>query len=192
MSDTIKRVLRGLVQLCAMAGLVLLDQHLKNVAAQTLKAGDTVVLIPGFLGLHYTENTGAAFSLFSSSTQTLSIVTLIALGAALVALFTVKKKALIYDICVPLIIAGGGSNLLDRFTRGYVIDYIRTLFVDFPIFNFADSLITCACFALIIYLIVEMVRENKKRKMPPAEPYGGSDVDVDELARKNAEASGDE
>ena len=185
MSDTIKRLLRIVAQLCAMVGLVLLDQHLKHLAAQNLQGKDTVVLIPGFLGLHYAENTGAAFSLFSSSTQTLTIVTVIALGAGVVALFAIKKKALIYDICVPLIIAGGAGNLLDRVTNGYVIDYIRTLFMDFPIFNFADCLITCGCIAIIIYLIVEMIQENKKKKQPPEEPYGGSDVDVDAQAAEN-------
>ena len=50
----------------------------------------------------------------------------------------------------------------DRIARGYVIDYIHTLFIDFPIFNFADCLITCACFAVIIYLIFDLVRDRKK------------------------------
>lgn len=182
MSDTVKRLLRIFVQLCAMAGLIQLDQYLKKLAEQTLRGKETVPLIPGFLGLRYAENTGAAFSLFDSAPEALTVITVIALGAGVVALFAIRKKALIYDICVPLIIAGGAGNLLDRVTRGYVIDYIQTLFMNFPIFNFADSLITCGCFAIIIYLIVEMIREYKKRKLPPEEPYAGSDVDVDAQA----------
>ena len=182
MSETIKRLLRVFVQLGAMVGLVLFDQYLKNLAEQTLQGKETVSLIPGFLGLRYAENTGAAFSMFESAPQALTILTVIALGAGVVALFAIRKKALIYDICVPLIIAGGAGNLLDRVTRGYVIDYIQTLFMNFPIFNFADCLITCGCFAIIIYLLVEMVREQKKRKLPPEEPYAGSDVDVDAQA----------
>ena len=185
MSDTVKRLLRIAAQLGAMVGIVLLDQHLKTLAAQSLQGKGTVPLIPGFIGLCYAENTGAAFSLFASSTEALTIVTVIALGAGVVALFAIKKKALIYDICVPLIIAGGAGNLLDRVMRGYVIDYIQTLFMDFPIFNLADSLITCGCFAIIIYLIVEMIREYKKRKLPPEEPYAGSDVDVDAQAEND-------
>ncbi len=182
MSDTIKRLLRIFAQLCAMVGLVLLDQYFKKLAELNLQGKETVTLISGFLGLRYAENTGAAFSLFESAPQALTIITVIALGAGVVALFAIRKKALIYDICVPLIIAGGAGNLLDRVTRGHVIDYIQTLFMDFPIFNFADCLITCSCFALIIYLIVEMIGEYKKRKLPPEEPYAGSDVDVDAQA----------
>ena len=60
------------------------------------------------------------------------------------------------------------GNLLDRLTRGYVIDYIMTLFIDFPIFNFADILITCSCGAVIVYLIYEMIKDAKREKAEKA------------------------
>ena len=166
MTDNKKRWIRFLGQLLGIAALIGLDQLLKVLAEQKLYGAGTKVLIPGVLGLAYTRNTGAAFSLFASSTAALTVVTGVALLGGLIALAVVKKKPLIYDICVPLIIAGGAGNQLDRLTRGYVIDYIRTLFIDFPIFNFADCLITCACFAVIFYLIYEIVRDAKKKKAP--------------------------
>jgi signal peptidase II len=156
-------------QLIEIVVLVLIDRGIKNLAAANLQGQDTKVLIKGFLGLMYAENTGAAFSMFNTSTNALSVVTGVLMAAGLVALFLVKKKPVIYDICVPLVIAGGMGNLVDRLTRGYVIDYIRTLFIDFPIFNFADILITCACFALIIYLIYDMVKDAKNAKNKKAE-----------------------
>lgn len=164
MKDTAKRILKIAVQLLSIGLLVWVDRVIKNAAVEKLCGNGTVVLIKGFLGLTYAENTGAAFSLFNTSTDTLSLVTGIVMAIGLVLLFVIKKKPLIYDICIPLIIAGGAGNLLDRLTRGYVVDYIRTLFVDFPIFNFADILITCSCFSVIIYLIYEMVREAKAEK----------------------------
>ena len=167
MTDNKKRWFRFLGQLLGIAALIGLDQLLKALAEQKLYGAGTKVLIPGILGLAYTRNTGAAFSLFASSTTALTVVTGIALLGGLIALAVIGKKPLIYDICVPLIIAGGAGNQLDRLTRGYVIDYIRTLFIDFPIFNFADCLITCACFAVIFYLIYEIVRDAKKKT--PAE-----------------------
>ena len=164
-----KRWIRFLLQIFGIAALIGIDQLLKSLAEQKLKGGGVKVLIPGVLGLAYTENTGAAFSLFASSTAALTVVTGIALAGGLIALAVIKKMPLIYSVCVPLIIAGGAGNQLDRLTRGYVIDYIRTLFIDFPIFNFADCLITCACFAVIFYLIYEIVRDSKKKK-----PAGGN------------------
>lgn len=159
-----KRPVRFSVQLIAVAVLILIDHAIKKVVYDNLYGKDTVVLIKGFLGFTYAENTGAAFSMFSSSTSVLSAVTGAALLAAAVIMFFLKEKPVIYHICLPLIIAGGAGNLIDRLTRGYVIDYIHALFIDFPVFNFADCLITCACFALIIYLICEMIAEQKANK----------------------------
>ena len=164
-----KRWIRCLLQLLGIAALIGIDQLLKSLAEQKMKGGGVKVLIPGVLGLAYTENTGAAFSLFASSTAALTVVTGIALAGGLIALAVIKKMPAIYSVCVPLIIAGGAGNQLDRLTRGYVVDYIMALFVDFPIFNFADCLITCACFAVIFYLIYEIVRDSKKKK-----PAGGN------------------
>ena len=164
MKDTAKRIIKFAIQLTVVAVLVLVDRVIKNAAVTGLRGKDTVVLIKGFLGLMYAENTGAAFSMFNTSTNALSVVTGVVMAVGLILLFVIKNKPKIYDICVPLIIAGGAGNLLDRLTRGYVVDYIRTLFIDFPIFNFADILITCSCFAVIIYLIYETVNEAKKEK----------------------------
>ncbi len=152
------------MQIISVAVLILIDHAIKKVVYDSLCGKGTVVLIKGFLGLTYAENTGAAFSMFSSSTSVLSAVTGAALLAAAVIMFFLKEKPVIYHICLPLIIAGGAGNLIDRLTRGYVIDYIHALFIDFPVFNFADCLITCACFALIIYLIYEMIAEQKANK----------------------------
>ena len=158
------RILTPAIQLLCIALLILIDQWLKSLAVKGLSDGNTLVLIPGILGLQLTRNTGAAFSLFSSSTTVLSVVTGVILVAVFVALTLIPKKARIYDVLVPLIIAGGAGNLVDRIRQGFVIDYIRTLFIDFPIFNFADILITCACGVLIVWLIYEMVRDGKKKK----------------------------
>jgi signal peptidase II len=158
------------VQVAAITVLICLDRLFKALVEARLKGRGTVVLLRGVLGLTYAENTGAAFSMFSNSTAALTVVAGVALFAGLLALALVRKKALIYDICIPLIIAGGAGNQIDRLTRGYVIDYIRTLFIDFPVFNFADCLITCSCFAIAIWLVYEIVRDSKKEK----EARGGS------------------
>ena len=163
MTDNKKRWIRSVLQICGIAALIGLDQLIKSLVEQKLKGSGPRVLIPGFLGLCYAENTGAAFSLFASSTAALTAITGVVLLGGLIALIVIRKKPLIYDICVPLIIAGGAGNQLDRLTRGYVIDYIQTLFIDFPIFNFADCLITCACFAVIIYLICEIITDGRKK-----------------------------
>lgn len=158
-----KNVQRIFIQLIGIAALVFIDYLTKEAAIKYLKGNGTFVLIKGVYGLTYAENTGAAFSMFSSSTDMLSLFTGIAITAVLIYIIFFKKP-LVYDICLPFIVAGGLGNLIDRMTRGYVVDYLHTLFVNFPIYNFADCLITCSAVALIIYLLYEIVRDTKKEK----------------------------
>ena len=167
MKDSVKKIIKPAAQLLSIAALIGVDHWLKLVAAEKLADGEVHTLIKGFLGFCYAENTGAAFSLFSSSTNALSVFTGVLLAAGVVFLLIPKKRPVAYDICVPLIIAGGAGNLIDRLTQGYVIDYIMTLFVEFPVFNFADCLITCGCFALMIYLIWSIAADAKKAKAVP-------------------------
>ena len=174
MNQTVKKIVKPAVQLAAIAALIGADHWLKNVAAEKLADGEVHTLIKGVLGFLYAENTGAAFSMFSSSTGALSVFTGVLLAAGVVyLLYPSKKRPVVYDICVPAIIAGGAGNLIDRLAHGYVVDYIATLFVDFPVFNFADCLITCGCFALIIYLIYSIVGEARQKKtVAPTKGFG--------------------
>ena len=162
--STQKYIIRTAAQLGSVAVITALDVLFKNIALEKLSGKGLVTVIPHFIGLYYCENTGAAFSMFSSSTSALSYVTLAAIAAVTVWLCLPKIRPLAYDIIVPAIIAGGLGNLIDRFSRGYVIDYIATLFIDFPVFNFADCFITCGCIALLIYTVYDAVCEAKKKK----------------------------
>ena len=172
MNRSFKKIIKPVIQFAAVAALIGIDRWLKGVAAGKLSDGQVHTLIKGFLGFCYAENTGAAFSMFSSSTNALSVFTGVLLAAGVVFLLIPKERPVAYDICVPLIIAGGAGNLIDRLTRGYVIDYIMTLFVEFPVFNFADCLITCGCFALAIYLICSIAADAKKAKTVPTKAFG--------------------
>lgn len=170
MKINIKKVLKAVLQLGGIAVLVFIDYLTKEAAIKYLKGNGTYVLIDNVFGLTYAENTGAAFSMFSSSTDLLSVFTAAALLVAVVYMIFFKKP-LVYDICIPFIVAGGLGNLTDRITRGYVVDYLHTLFINFPIYNFADCLITCCAVVIIIYLLYEIIRDAKKDKQK--EPENG-------------------
>ena len=43
--------------------------------------------------------------------------------------------------------------------------YLMPLFMDFAVFNFADCLITVGAFVLMIYLVVDIVKEEKQKRL---------------------------
>lgn len=59
-----------------------------------------------------------------------------------------------------LIVSGGMGNFIDRVRLAYVIDMIHLDFIDFAIFNVADSYLTVGTLLLVICLWKEDY-ENK-------------------------------
>lgn len=161
---TKKKIITFVLQLCGMAGLIAIDLFIKKVVTDNIALYEDVGFLDGIIGWTYVQNTGMAWSMFDSNPGLLSVFTGIVIAAALIYLALPLKRPLAYDICIPIILSGGAANMIDRITRGFVVDYIKTLFVDFPVYNFADCCVTCGAFALIIYLIYEIVKEGKQEK----------------------------
>ena len=110
------------------------------------------VLIPGFLGLRYVENTGAAFSILSGKQLLLILVTFIILGA-ITGLFIRSIRNgdhIVVRLSYALIIAGAIGNFIDRVRYNYVVDFFEFLFINFPIFNVADMAIVSGVILLAI------------------------------------------
>lgn len=164
-----KRLICFSVQMISAAVLVLLDQWFKKLAVVHLMGKEDIILIRNFIGLSYAENTGAAFSMFSDSTMFLSIVTLVIIVAGIIYLMLGKVEGKLMNVCAVFILAGGAGNLIDRFAQGYVVDYIKTLFIDFPVFNFADILVVVGVFVVCGYLIYDIIREEKQKKREKAD-----------------------
>ncbi len=154
-----------IVSLVSIALLTGVDQLIKYFVELNLKPVSQVSFIDGFIRWDYVQNTGAAFGSFSNSTTLLSIVTGIVILAGIIAIIIKKIKNKFLLTSTVMIISGGIGNFLDRIFRGYVVDYICTEFIDFPVFNFADMLVCCGCGLLIGYLIFDMYKDYKLKKV---------------------------
>ena len=152
------------ITLVSVALLVAVDQIIKLLVIEHLEPMGSLPLIDGIIQLNYAENTGAAFGSFSAHTNLLSIFTAVMIIIGLWYLFAKKRKVDVEYVCIALIMAGGLGNLVDRIFRGFVVDYIEPLFIDFAIFNFADILVTCSSVVLVIWLIYEIYREGKEKE----------------------------
>ncbi len=93
------------------------------------------------ISLVLTLNKGVAFSMFAFLGQYLKYIQVLLIAGLFV--FFVKEKIFFKHPVVSGILFGAAvSNLLDRFTRGGVVDYVYWhCGFDFAIFNFADVMI---------------------------------------------------
>lgn len=143
---------------------VFLDQLIKYFVELYLKPMGTKMLVPGFLQLRYLENDGAMMGMMSGKTTLMTVLAVICMLAVMGVIFSGWLTSKLDYGCVVLIAAGGFGNIIDRICRGYVVDYIEFLFVDFYVFNFADCLITCAALTIIFYQIYCLYTDRRKRK----------------------------
>ncbi len=136
--------------------LVALDRASKVFMTAFLAGKDTVVLIPKVFGLHYLEggNTGAAFGLFKGMTGVLIGVTAVVICLMLYCLFCRRFSSKLMRAAAILITAGGIGNLYDRIAYGYVTDFFRFLFMDFPIFNVADCCVSVGAALVVLYIFI--------------------------------------
>lgn len=147
--------------------VVALDQFTKYLTLQNIPLYGHVDMIPGFLGLTYVQNRGAAFSILQDA-QWLFAIIFVVIAAFI--LWEFSKKRLPFTNferwLIVAIFAGGIGNTIDRLRFGFVVDMIKTEFMDFPVFNVADCFITCGCLLLIAHLFLfnkEFWKEEKKK-----------------------------
>lgn len=149
------------ISIIVMFALVVVDQIIKYFIDIFLKPIGSVPVIRNILQLSYYENDGAMMGMMNGKTLTMTILAVICLAVIAFVIFSGKVKFGIDYCCIVLMMSGGLGNIIDRIFRGYVIDYIEVLFVDFYIFNFADCLVTCAAFVMIGNQIYEIYKEKK-------------------------------
>ena len=142
--------------------LITADRVLKVIAVNKLSDG-LIVSVGDFIQLRYTENKGAAFSLFQGKPFILIVFTLFAILLCCFVLFCNLKGNKLKNIGLLLIISGGIGNLIDRIFLGYVVDFIEPLFINFAIFNFADICITTGAFIILLYEIIDFANVKSKK-----------------------------
>ncbi len=138
--------------------IILLDQFSKFSVLSTLGFERSKSIIPNLLNFTLVKNKGAAFSLFINSTNSLTVISIIA--SLLLITIILKSPPKSYWNCIGLAYLLGGTvgNGIDRLFKGYVLDFLELVPINFPIFNVADISINIA----IICFIIDMIKDNPK------------------------------
>lgn len=135
--------------------LVIIDQITKYLTIQNIDLHEVVEIIPNVLSFTYIQNTGAAWSILEGQMWFFYIVTAFVIAFLLYYLYTEGRGDKILGIILSVILAGTVGNFIDRIIFQYVVDMIKVEFINFPIFNVADMLLTVGVVALMIYTVYE-------------------------------------
>lgn len=143
--------------------LVVVDQVVKFLVRANIPLYTRLDFIPGF-DLTYIQNTGAAFSILSSHTWILAVlsgVISVILAVMLAKNYFPEKLA---KFSLALLLGGAIGNFIDRALFGFVTDMFATTFMNFPVFNVADMGVVVGGFLLCFYVLLTMKDEGKEEK----------------------------
>ncbi len=160
MDQTTARLCWSLILIFSIVLPLIIDQVIKYLA---LKKQLNITILP-FFKIELAKNYGASFNLLDGKVSLLIIINILAIYFIYRAYLDEKNKKL--KPLYLLVISGALSNLLDRFFRGYVVDYLslKIFNYQFPIFNIADTLIVIPAIIIIIFTIQREVHIYESRK----------------------------
>ena len=156
-----------LVWILIIIGAVLLDQSSKLLVVAFLDREEPFVLIKGVFRFTYVENDGAAFGMLDDKRWVFMILSVLGIAAIFVYLWKFRPDSRLACIALSMIIGGGIGNMIDRVRLGYVIDFLD--FCAFPnlwmwVFNVADSFVCVGGALLMLYIVIDTVKEAKATK----------------------------
>ena len=145
------------------AGVILLDQITKILALQHLAPVGSLPLWENVLHLTYVENTGAAFGMLKDHRWVFMVISTVALGGMIVYMFLNKTKHPLETTAVAFIVGGGIGNMIDRLTRGFVVDFVDVKCIPHwnYIFNVADIFVCVGCGLFILYVLLFETKSKK-------------------------------
>lgn len=129
------------------------DQLLKYWITTNLALQQVQTLIPNLFSLTYLRNDGAAWSILQGKQLFFMLLTPIVILVLGYLLFKARRQHRIYALGLTFMIAGALGNFIDRLRLGYVVDMFQLDFINFPIFNLADSALTVGVILVFVYLI---------------------------------------
>jgi signal peptidase II len=142
------------------ASIFALDRATKWIIEARVPLLDRIPVIPGFFDIVHSQNSGAAFGMFSDSQSPwrtfflilFSIAALVVVGGML---WNARKLDRPTFYGISLIFGGAMGNVFDRIAWGRVTDFLEFYLGQYawPAFNVADSAIVVGSGLLVLDLL---------------------------------------
>jgi signal peptidase II len=153
---------------------LLLDQISKQLVVKNMDWYDVKPLLP-HLNLVHLRNTGAAFSMFSEASPLLFVGIGIAVSVGILIWMRRNPQGqTLVAIALALIMGGALGNVIDRVTRGHVVDFIDFYVGSwhFAAFNVADSAISVGAALMLLDMLLDSLRKRDRGGIVRSEDEG--------------------
>lgn len=157
--------------------VIVLDQITKMLVVNNIQLYTIGASFFGdFLRLIHVSNTGVAFSVGATWSETLrrlcfSLLPLVVIGIVVAIYFRNNEWTKLQRWAIMGIVGGGLGNLIDRlFRKEGVVDFIDVKFYGlfgmerWPTFNVADSAVVVCGILLVISFIISLKEDKKQSK----------------------------
>ena len=148
---------------------ILLDQLTKLLVSGGMELHESITVIPGLFHITYHQNRGAAWGMLADQRWVFILVSTVTIVAILSFLIRTKRRDPLMITALAMILSGGIGNMIDRLALGYVVDMIHAVFIDFPIFNVADSFVCVGAALLFLSVLFEAKEETAKAAEEPTD-----------------------
>jgi len=148
------------------AVVMLVDQVTKQLVVKHMALFETVPLMP-HLNLTSLRNTGAAFSMFSDSSPIVFVLIGVAVSIGILMWMRRNPQGQTrVAIALALIMGGALGNVIDRVTRGHVVDFVDFYWGTwhFAAFNVADAAISIGAALMVLDSLIESLRSSSAPK----------------------------
>ncbi len=136
-----------------------------GIAVGELYESATKPILDGVLNFTFIKNDGMAFGLLGEHRWIFMSLSTVGIAAMIAYLIYLKGNDKLFSFSLSLVIGGGIGNMFDRVALGYVVDFIDVRCFSFWkwIFNVADSAVCIGAGLIILAVILDGVREGKKK-----------------------------
>lgn len=142
--------------------ILILDQLSKWLVATQMQVGDSVELIPNFLYITSTRNTGAAWSILEGKMWFFYLVTVVVLVIVVYYMQKYGRHKPFLGVALGFVIGGTLGNFVDRLFHGSVVDFIHVYLgsYSYPVFNLADSSLVIGAILILLYTLFDQKKEK--------------------------------
>lgn len=141
---------------------LILDIISKQWAVSNIIGTNGIPIIENVFHLTYLENTGVAFGMLQDKRAIFITMSIIVLVILAIYFYMATNKNVWLKLGTALIFSGSIGNMIERVSKGYVVDFLDFRLINFPIFNVADIAVCVGAGALIIYFMFFADRDDEK------------------------------